>query len=255
VRAEGDAIVKKDKAALERLYAEDYLYAHSNGVVANRAADITTSIAADTKWTAVSYTDLKVRVYGDAAILTGTETLAGTAKGYVPGPRRFTDAWIKAKSGSWQLVAGGTTIVSNDQSEHPATSSLKALNPKSIAGSTPDERAVMEQDAAYRNTEVTNDGAKAKALQTKDFSFVSRSGAVATPADPPGPDVKSLVVAYDRVAVYGPVAIVQGSLLWSDVKGFSPGVLRFVRVWVKDGGAWKLAAEQRTPVAAVRPTT
>jgi hypothetical protein len=36
----------------------------------------------------------------------------------------------------------------------------------------------------------------------------------------------------------------------------SPGVLRFMRVWVKDGAAWKIAAEQRTPIAAApRPKT
>ena len=41
----------------------------------------------------------------------------------------------------------------------------------------------------------------------------------------------------------------QGSWLWVDVQNCSPGVLRFMRVWVKDGAAWKLAAEQRTPIA------
>jgi hypothetical protein len=50
--------------------------------------------------------------------------------------------------------------------------------------------------------------------------------------------------------------VVQGLLLWVDVQTFSPGVLRFMRVWVKDGTAWKLAAEQRTPIAAAaRPKT
>ena len=58
------------------------------------------------------------------------------------------------------------------------------------------------------------------------------------------------MVAYDSVRTYGTVAIVHGSLMWTDVNKFSPGVLRFLRVWVKDGATWKLAAEQRTPIAA-----
>lgn len=62
-----------------------------------------------------------------------------------------------------------------------------------------------------------------------------------------------MAVAYDRLRIFGTLAVVQGSLLWSDVKGFSPGVLRFTRVWVKDANVWKLAAEQRTAVAAARP--
>ena len=64
-----------------------------------------------------------------------------------------------------------------------------------------------------------------------------------------------MTIAYDSVRTYGTLAIVRGSLLWTDVKGFSPGVLRFTRVWVKDGITWKLAAEQRTPIASRPPTT
>jgi hypothetical protein len=248
VRADGNATVKKDKATLERLYAADYLYVHSNGVVSDKAGDMTTDASPDMKWTSIGFDDLKARVLGDAAIVTGIETLAGTAKGYVAGPRRFTDVWLK-RGGAWVLAAGASTLVSSDQSAHPAPSAVKELKARSIAGTTADERALLERDAAYANTERTNDDAKATAMQTKDFSFVSRAGVVAAPTDPPGPDVKSLVVAYDRLRVHGSVAIVQGSLLWSDVSGFSPGVLRFVRVWVKDSGTWKLAAEQRTPVA------
>jgi hypothetical protein len=85
---------------------------------------------------------------------------------------------------------------------------------------------------------------------------VSRGGAVAAPSDSPGPQHKSNVVADDSVRAYGTLAVVQGLLLWVDVQTFSPGVLRFMRVWVKDGTAWKLAAEQRTPIAAAaRPKT
>jgi uncharacterized protein DUF4440 len=47
------------------------------------------------KWTSVTLTDTTVRVHGDAAILTGIETLRGSAKGYVTGPRRLTDVWVK----------------------------------------------------------------------------------------------------------------------------------------------------------------
>jgi len=62
------------------------------------------------------------------------------------------------------------------------------------------------------------------------------------------------VAAYD-VGIWGTVAVVSGSLLWSDVNKFSPGVLRFMRVWVKDSSSWKLAAEQRTPITSARPRT
>jgi hypothetical protein len=132
---------------------------------------------------------------------------------------------------------------------------VKNLTAKAATANTAEERAVARADEAYVKADGANDDPKTKALQTTDYSFVSRAGVVASPNDPPGPPTKSMTVAYDRIRTYPTLAIVQGSLLWSDVKAFSPGVLRFTRVWVKDGTAWKLAAEQRTPVAAARPVS
>src|SRR2546422_7477109 len=43
------------------------------------------------QWTDSKFADLKVRSFGDVAVLTGQQTIQGTAKGYVPGPRRITD--------------------------------------------------------------------------------------------------------------------------------------------------------------------
>jgi ketosteroid isomerase-like protein len=253
-QAANDAFVKKDRAALERVFADAYSYIHSNGSVANKTQELSDAMSPDVKWTSSTLTDVKVRVHGDAAILTGIETLQGTAKGYVPGPRRVTDLWVN-RNGRWQRLGGQSTIVSNDTSNTAALSAVKTLTPKAAIANTAEERAVARADEAYAKADGANDDAKTTALQTKDYSFVSRLGVVASPNDPPGTPTKSMAVAYDRIRMVGTLAVVQGSLLWSDVKGFSPGVLRFTRVWVKDGNAWKLAAEQRTAVAATRPTS
>jgi hypothetical protein len=69
--------------------------------------------------------------------------------------------------------------------------------------------------------------------------------------EPPIP-FKSEVVSWDRVQSYGDIAVVQGTLLWTDVNGYTPGQLRFTRVWFKQAGDWKLAAEQRTPISFPR---
>ncbi len=248
-QAATDAFVKKDRTALDRIYADEYSYIHSNGSVANKAQELSDVMSPDLKWTSSTLTDVKVRVYGDAAILTGVETLQGTAQGYVPGARRVTDLWVN-RNGRWQQLGGQSTIVSKDTSNTAALSAVKALTPKAGTANTAEERGVAQADEAYAKAEGANDDAKARALQTRDYSFVSRAGFVASPSDPPGTPNKSMVVAYDRIRMVGTLAVVQGSLLWSDVKGFSPGVLRFTRVWVKDVNAWKLAAEQRTAVAA-----
>jgi hypothetical protein len=254
-RAQADATLKKDRAAYERLLADDYSYIHSNGSVNNKAEEVTSTMSAEIKWTSDVLSDAKVRVYGDAAVVTAVETLQGAAKGFVAGPRRITDVWIK-RGGRWQIAGGITTLVSKDTSPNGAASAVKDLKARSAAGKTAEEGAVLKADEAFARADLDKDDSKAKALQTNDYSFVSRSGALATPADAATPQHTSHVVAYDSVRASGTVAIVQGSLLWTDVNKFSPGVLRFMRVWVKDGSAWKLAAEQRTPIAAAaRPKT
>jgi uncharacterized protein DUF4440 len=89
-QAAENAFVKKDRAALERVYADEYSYIHSNGSIASKAQELSDLMSPDVKWSSSTLTDMKVRTYGDAAILTEIETLQGMAKGYVPGPRRVT---------------------------------------------------------------------------------------------------------------------------------------------------------------------
>ena len=251
-------MIKKDRAGLEQLYADGYIYTHSNGSVTNRAQDIGETMSSDIKWTSGTASDMKVRVYGDMALVLGLSTLQGAAKGYVPGARRFTDVFVK-RNGRWQQLGGVSTIVAaaNAQASANTTaiSPVKTLAPKPMMPSSADERAVFAAEQAYVQADLGGDDAKSRALQTKDYTFVSRAGLLQLPTDPPATKNKSIVVAYDHVQSTAGVVVIHGSLLWTDVKGFSPGAPRFMRVWVKQGTEWKLAAEQRTPLAgAVRPT-
>jgi ketosteroid isomerase-like protein len=76
----------------------------------NKADEIADTLSGDSKWTASTFADMKVRIYGDVAIVTGVQTLQGTAKGYVSGPRRITDVFVR-RDGRWQMVGGQTTVV------------------------------------------------------------------------------------------------------------------------------------------------
>ena len=105
-----DASVKKDRATFERLLGDDYVYTHSNGTVLNKTQELAEAMASEMKWTSVKVDDLKARVFGDVGIVTGVETLVGAAKGYVPGPRRFTDIWVK-RGGRWVQIGGQSTLV------------------------------------------------------------------------------------------------------------------------------------------------
>src|SRR5438046_9523350 len=104
-----DAQFKKDRATLERLLADDYLYTHSNGSVLNKAQEIAESMSSDVQWTDSKFADLKVRIFGDVAVLTGRQTIQGTAKGYVHGPRRLTVIFVR-RNGRWQWLGGQATL-------------------------------------------------------------------------------------------------------------------------------------------------
>jgi len=104
-----DAQIKKDRPTLERLMTDDYLYTHSNGSVFNKAQEIAESMSSDVQWTDAKFADVKVRIFGDVAVLTASETLQGAAKGYATGARRITDVFVK-RNGRWQWVGGQSTL-------------------------------------------------------------------------------------------------------------------------------------------------
>jgi hypothetical protein len=105
-----DAFLKKDRATFEPLLADDYVYIHSNGTMTNRTEEIAQTMSDDVKWTASRLSNLKVRIYGDAAVVTGAITHTGSAKGYVGGARLITHLWVK-RNGRWQTVGGQSTLV------------------------------------------------------------------------------------------------------------------------------------------------
>ena len=100
--------VPPDRATLEQLLADDFSYTHSTGVMSNKTQEIADTMSS--QWTSSRTDDMKVRVFGDVGIVTGRQTLEGTSKGYVSGPRRFTDVFVK-RNGKWQVVAGQTTLL------------------------------------------------------------------------------------------------------------------------------------------------
>jgi len=151
-----DAQFKKDRAALERLLADDYLYTHSNGSVLNKAQEITESMSSEVRWTDSKLADLKVRIFGDAAVLTGRQTIQGTAKGYVPGPRRITDMFVK-RSGRWQW-AGGQATLEPTKPDAPSLSAqdvaaikttLATWKQASLAGDWPSFFGEFTEDAVW----------------------------------------------------------------------------------------------------------
>ena len=94
-----------DTAAIDRLYTNDYVSTSAVGMVRTKAEVLDDFKSGALKVTSLSSDDVKVRVHGDSAIVTGTSTINGTDKGReMKGASRFTQVWVK-RNGSWQLAA------------------------------------------------------------------------------------------------------------------------------------------------------
>jgi len=100
-----DAEVKKDVAVLERLLADDFAGTDPQGGVFTKAQGIADVKSGEDLISSYAYSDMKVRVYGDAAVVTYIAKLKETFKRRdVSGTSRWTDTWVK-RGGSWQCVA------------------------------------------------------------------------------------------------------------------------------------------------------
>jgi ketosteroid isomerase-like protein len=118
------AFARDDKATFERLVTDDLTMTHSSGDVANKAElmAVMRPSTPERPLPALSIEDVKVRVHGDAAVMTGS--LVETAR---DGRRvvvlRFTNTYLKQK-GRWRMSAGQLTTLSRERA------SIK-LDPKS----------------------------------------------------------------------------------------------------------------------------
>ena len=106
-----EALKQFDSETMQSLLAEDDLQTDFRGVVQDKASWIQAlrQVAANvhsgvSEWE-ISFSDEKVRAYGDVAIVTGQGTFKGHGKGGKPVNRviRFANVWVKRR-GALQLV-------------------------------------------------------------------------------------------------------------------------------------------------------
>jgi ketosteroid isomerase-like protein len=100
-----NAGVKKELAVIDRLLADDFITTDPEGEVFTRAEEIAFLKSGEDVVSSAALSDIKVRVYGDAAVVTYVYKAKEAFKGRdVSGTQRWTDTWVK-RAGSWQCVA------------------------------------------------------------------------------------------------------------------------------------------------------
>lgn len=100
------AVIKQDRAGMERAYHADLSYGHTDGVVLNRKEQIDRTISPTRDFTAIDVTDVAVRAYGNVAFVTAGFAFHVLAKGSEERVSKLSglDVWLKGPQG-WQLVA------------------------------------------------------------------------------------------------------------------------------------------------------
>jgi uncharacterized protein (TIGR02246 family) len=99
------AQIHADAAAIDRIYADDFIGVGPSGTVRTKAQVISDFTSGDLKFQSITTDEVQVRVYENTAVETGLSTMIGQDKGQtVPRDTRFTRVWVK-QQGRWRLVA------------------------------------------------------------------------------------------------------------------------------------------------------
>ena len=98
------AQIGSDAAALERIYAPDFIGVGPSGTVRTKPQVISDFTSGKLKFKTITTDEVLVRIYGNTALETGLSTMNGQDRGKaVPRDNRFTRVWVK-QQGHWRLV-------------------------------------------------------------------------------------------------------------------------------------------------------
>jgi ketosteroid isomerase-like protein len=109
--ARNEAILHGDVAALDQMTSDDYTFITLKGELRTKADILKGFASGSFHYESRQISDLKVRVYGDTAVVTGRSVQKGMENGKdYSGEYWFTRVYVKQK-GRWVTVALHTTLI------------------------------------------------------------------------------------------------------------------------------------------------
>jgi len=105
-----EATARKDAATLDKLIADDWVGQSSNGVQ-TKAQVLDGLKSGDDKFDAIILGDMKVRVLGNTAVVTGSQDVKSSYQGKdTSGQYLWMDVFVKCQ-GHWQNIFSQTTPI------------------------------------------------------------------------------------------------------------------------------------------------
>ncbi len=99
------AIVGNDVKALDRIFHVDFIYTNPDGQTRTREQQLAFARSGDLQFESGVSDSVRIRIYGNTAVMTGRFTAKGKFKGQdLTVDERYTAVWVKTGS-RWQLVA------------------------------------------------------------------------------------------------------------------------------------------------------
>ena len=109
--ARNQAVLHGDVAALDRMTSDDYTFITLRGELRTKSDVLKGFASGSFHYESRQISDLKVRVHGDTAIVTGRSVQKGMENGKdYSGDYRFTRVYVR-ENGHWLTVALQTTLV------------------------------------------------------------------------------------------------------------------------------------------------
>jgi ketosteroid isomerase-like protein len=107
-----DAIVKGDTRTLDQLFADEMIVTSGNGTIRDKAGELgDLKPTPDGKTYFFNTDDVRVRVYKDAAVVTGHAKWRFSYQGKdIDNERRYTHVYIRQR-GRWRIVAQQLTRI------------------------------------------------------------------------------------------------------------------------------------------------
>jgi ketosteroid isomerase-like protein len=109
--ARNQAVLHGDVAALDKMTSDDYTFITLRGELRTKPDILKGFASGSFHYESRQISDLKVRVYGDTAIVTGRSVQKGMENGKdYSGDYRFTRVYVK-ENGRWLTAALQTTLI------------------------------------------------------------------------------------------------------------------------------------------------
>lgn len=111
-RRRWEALVAGDLEELDRLFADDMTYTHSNGMVDTKQSYLGALRDGVFRYLDIDVAEPATRDFGSTVVVTGTAVATSeSAHGRLVSPLRYTGVWSQ-QDGDWQFVAWHSCPVS-----------------------------------------------------------------------------------------------------------------------------------------------